>query len=950
MEDLRLHKISIDHFRGYRHQAIFNIKDTDLLILSGPNGMGKTSFFDAIEWGFTGKLFRFEEPNEEKNKSHFINFQPFENPAEVKLEFGDGKNNYILTRNVTNFEGRDTDYGANKSSFSIYRADVGLVKGVAANNLLNDIMLKNEWKSKVNFKDVFSQYHVLTQDKLKSFVNGLKGPERYNQISSIIGTHRFLKYGSEFGLIRKEIESNIAKIENKIELINVEIKTLEENVSESNGVNIGIHKNLITYVEEIVKENNINIEFLDSTIFHNDIKHYINNILKKILSEKKVLEQSIYMKELNLKDFARILSNKDEYSLNLKELEKLKKFIPLAQKVRRLLFLSENLSSYITYSIKKKELNDNLQVVLNQTQTNNKEIEIVNSLNNSLGGLINSLTNISDRNSKLKDKGVSFLALLTNWRDFVSNYDQAIEGYNKNTNKDDKYIDPLGSTLIEIENKLKDVVKNINHYREENTAKQALMEKLTIELNSLSTQEEKQKEVLQAARDFLMEKNNNNILVDKCPVCCTEQKYNELLTKIDEQLAQENNLIKNKLREIDFLKKEIDGTEKALKQYLQLENELSQELLNKMKISLSQLENTLNHLVINKQKYLNQELGIKNSLSEIDLTQKELDIIVNRDLKLNNLDNIKDHLQRELDYLIESSKQFNLDFYNSDLDILDKRAQQLSSKINDFEIDLSDKQVNKVELNSSLELSISKIRSEKETGVNHLANYEYVEKELLKILSHIDSDNNHIKIRTLNKELESMTKELDELALVRNRLEKLHESVTNVVGEMNQEILNENEQFINSIFNRIYPHPYYRNIRFGLETNRNDNKILTLKVFREQDGKEINPAYTFSSAQINVVAISIFLAMSLRQQCTNFKTILLDDPIQSMDDLNIFSFIDILRGFASEGVFEELKKQFVLSTHDEKIYRLMKKKFRFINNKSISFSEYNIFGPKYLIN
>ncbi len=97
----------------------------------------------------------------------------------------------------------------------------------------------------------------------------------------------------------------------------------------------------------------------------------------------------------------------------------------------------------------------------------------------------------------------------------------------------------------------------------------------------------------------------------------------------------------------------------------------------------------------------------------------------------------------------------------------------------------------------------------------------------------------------------------------------------------------------------------------------------------------------------HIVAISIFFALALRQQCTNLNTILLDDPVQSMDDINIIAFIDVLRSFVGEGVISKLKKQIILSTHDDKIYRLMSKKFRFLNVVSYKFVDYNSRGPKF---
>lgn len=72
----------------------------------------------------------------------------------------------------------------------------------------------------------------------------------------------------------------------------------------------------------------------------------------------------------------------------------------------------------------------------------------------------------------------------------------------------------------------------------------------------------------------------------------------------------------------------------------------------------------------------------------------------------------------------------------------------------------------------------------------------------------------------------------------------------------------------------------------------------------------------------------------------------MDDPIQNMDDFNVFAFIDILRSAFSEGISAKLKKQLVLSSHDEMVYRLLAKKFRFYNCGSFVFDDYDGFEPK----
>ncbi len=49
--------------------------------------------------------------------------------------------------------------------------------------------------------------------------------------------------------------------------------------------------------------------------------------------------------------------------------------------------------------------------------------------------------------------------------------------------------------------------------------------------------------------------------------------------------------------------------------------------------------------------------------------------------------------------------------------------------------------------------------------------------------------------------------------------------------------------------------------------------------------------------------------------------IFIDDPIQSMDSINILSTIDLIRSI----VFNQ-KKQIVLSTHDDNFFNLLQKK------------------------
>jgi exonuclease SbcC len=55
----RLESVTIQNFRAYRRPQTFAI-GADVTVLYGPNGFGKTSFFDAIDFAVTGGIGRFE--------------------------------------------------------------------------------------------------------------------------------------------------------------------------------------------------------------------------------------------------------------------------------------------------------------------------------------------------------------------------------------------------------------------------------------------------------------------------------------------------------------------------------------------------------------------------------------------------------------------------------------------------------------------------------------------------------------------------------------------------------------------------------------------------------------------------------------------------------------------------------------------------------------------------
>ena len=88
----------------------------------------------------------------------------------------------------------------------------------------------------------------------------------------------------------------------------------------------------------------------------------------------------------------------------------------------------------------------------------------------------------------------------------------------------------------------------------------------------------------------------------------------------------------------------------------------------------------------------------------------------------------------------------------------------------------------------------------------------------------------------------------------------------------------------------------------------------------EESKDEIDPILYLSSAQVNILSLSIFLAKALQNKDVMVNTIFMDDPIQYLDSINVLSFIDLLRSITSD---KQLDRQVVISTHDENFFNLL---------------------------
>ncbi len=96
-------------------------------------------------------------------------------------------------------------------------------------------------------------------------------------------------------------------------------------------------------------------------------------------------------------------------------------------------------------------------------------------------------------------------------------------------------------------------------------------------------------------------------------------------------------------------------------------------------------------------------------------------------------------------------------------------------------------------------------------------------------------------------------------------------------------------------------------------------------------GEPLRPIDYFSQSQQQTLLLALFLTACSSQTWSNFCPVLLDDPVTHFDDLNTYAFLDLLVGLldARNG-----PRQFILSTCDDRLFQLARQKFRHLGSRA----------------
>jgi exonuclease SbcC len=209
------------------------------------------------------------------------------------------------------------------------------------------------------------------------------------------------------------------------------------------------------------------------------------------------------------------------------------------------------------------------------------------------------------------------------------------------------------------------------------------------------------------------------------------------------------------------------------------------------------------------------------------------------------------------------------------------------------------------------------LTGEKVINEQLLTDNRKIEEHLNDLNIYLKSFLKNIKLKELKVEREALNEHKIKLESTSAKLELAKKECENFIKNgINKHF---NKTTINSIYKRISPHPYYEEIDFNVDFNKNGKPYLKISALSNGGDEPIDPLLYMSSGQINVLSLSVFLAKALNEK-KGLDTIFMDDPIQNLSDINVLSFIDLLRTLTTA----PHNRQIVISTHDENFFKLLK--------------------------
>ena len=201
-------------------------------------------------------------------------------------------------------------------------------------------------------------------------------------------------------------------------------------------------------------------------------------------------------------------------------------------------------------------------------------------------------------------------------------------------------------------------------------------------------------------------------------------------------------------------------------------------------------------------------------------------------------------------------------------------------------------------------------------------------------LEHLNSQSEKLKIALDDLDMTHLSASLDhasnayaekhvdyrdaERALSRARqkeaaAKELYASVRKASNDALDQRVNRILPLITELYSRMGPHPNFQEVKYKI-------RGVLRRHFSFSVGDDINPQFVYSSGQLRATGLAFLIAVNLSMAWSRWSSILLDDPVQHIDDFRSVHLAELLGKLVSEG------KQVICAVEDPALADLISRK------------------------
>jgi chromosome segregation protein len=148
------------------------------------------------------------------------------------------------------------------------------------------------------------------------------------------------------------------------------------------------------------------------------------------------------------------------------------------------------------------------------------------------------------------------------------------------------------------------------------------------------------------------------------------------------------------------------------------------------------------------------------------------------------------------------------------------------------------------------------------------------------------------KSATLRDDADKVAERLAKVKRAQEIATDVYHAVQRARVEISDERLAALRPVLTDFYQRLRPHSDWRTIRYSI---RGDvTRLLSLRV-----GKDINPQFVFSSGQRRAAGLAFLLAVHISRPWCRWQSLLLDDPVQHIDDFRSLHLVEVLAALGS---------------------------------------------------